>query len=151
VVFLFREAALAMPEPVILRLRESRPADPARGYVPTDFYDILAREEAVGEISLRLVETEYLRLYGGQVGYGVKPEYRGNGYAAEALRLLRPIARAAGFEALWITCSIDNPASRRTLETAGAVFVEEIDLLPGTDMYERGQRRSCRFLLATAG
>lgn len=134
---------------VTLSLREQRPADPARGYVACDFFDIRVDGVTVGEISLRLVETDYLRRYGGQVGYSVQPAHRGRGYAASALGLLRPIARRAGFDALWITCSVDNPASRRTLEKAGAVFVEIVDLLPGTEMYERGQRRSCRFLLST--
>jgi len=62
-----------MLDVVDLRLREQRPADPKSGHVATDFYDILADGAPVGEISLRLLETEYLRLYGGQVGYGVAP------------------------------------------------------------------------------
>jgi predicted acetyltransferase len=141
-----------MPDPVMsLRLREKRDADPARDYVPAWFFDIVADGRTVGEISLRIGETEHLRLYGGQVGYAIDPAHRGHGFAARAVALLLPIAREAGLDPLWITCSIDNPASRRTLEKAGATFVEIVDLPADTDMYRRGQRRSCRFRIATGG
>lgn len=141
-----------MTEAVVrLRLRETRDADPVRDYVPAWFFDILADGQVAGEISLRIGETEHLRLYGGQVGYAIDPAHRGHGYAARALTLLLPIAREAGLDPLWITCSVDNPASRRTLEKAGASFVEIVDLPADTDMYRRGQRRSCRFRIATGG
>lgn len=130
---------------VALRLRQRKPADPARGFVPADHYDIVVGDDVVGEIVLRLGDTEHLRLYGGQVGYRVAPEFRGHSYGAAALSALKTHAIAAGFEELWITCAPENIASRKTLDRAGAAFVEILDLPETTDLYARGERRACRY------
>jgi tagatose 1,6-diphosphate aldolase len=58
-----------------------------------------------------------------------------------------PLARRHGLYALWITCNPENVASRRTCELTGAEFVEIVDLPPESDMYERGERRKCRYRL----
>jgi predicted acetyltransferase len=100
-----------------------------------------------GEISFRVGDTEHLRVYGGNVGYVVQPEYRGRHFAARALRLIMPLARRHGLSELWITCNPENIASRRTCEYAGAEFVEIVDLPPHLDMYQRGDRRKCRYRL----
>lgn len=134
-----------MGDDVVLLLREIEPADPERGYVPAHVFDILVEGETVGEIVLRIGETEHLKLYGGQVGYRVHPKHRGHGFASKALCLLLPIARREGIDPLWITCSPDNIASRRTLEKAGATLVEILDLPAGNDMHARGDRQKCRF------
>jgi tagatose 1,6-diphosphate aldolase len=101
-----------------------------------------------GRIDLRVGDTEHLRYYAGQIGYGVEPLHRGHPYAARAVRLLMPLARRHGLAELWITCNPDNIASRRTCELAGAEFVEIVDLPPDNDMYRRGERQKCRYRLA---
>lgn len=133
---------------VRLAFRKRSEADPARGWVPTLFYDILAGEAVVGEIMLRLGDTEHLRFYGGQIGYRVQPEAQSKGYATEALRLLKPIAAAQGFGMVWVTCRPDNNASRRVLEKVGAVFFEEVMVPEESDLFARGDRVMCRYRLA---
>ncbi len=130
---------------VRLAFRERAEADPVRGWVPTLFYDIIADDGVVGEVSLRLGRTEHLRLYGGQVGYRIKPEAQGRGHATAALALLRPIAWDQGFTMLWVTCRTDNIASRRVLEKVGAMFVETVEVPEGTDLFARGDRTMCRY------
>ncbi|WP_198355069.1 GNAT family N-acetyltransferase [Sphingomonas sp. MA1305] len=132
---------------VALQLIETQAAHPARGRVPVSLYAIVADGLAVGRIVLRHGHDDTLRLYARQVGYAVDPAHRGHGHAAAALMTLRPIALAAGFTELWIACAPDHRASRRTLEKAGAVFVETVDLPPSSDMYARGERRTCRYRL----
>ena len=101
--------------------------------------------QRVGQIDLRVGDLPHLRLYGGQIGYGVDEPHRGHRYAARAVRLLLPLARSHGMRTLWITCDPENAASRRTCELAGARFVEIVDLPRGIDMYREGQRRKCRY------
>jgi predicted acetyltransferase len=67
---------------VTLSLQKLAEADPSRGWAPTEFYDIVAAGKVVGSIQLRLGNTDYMRLYGGHVGYKVEPEHRGHGYAS---------------------------------------------------------------------
>jgi predicted acetyltransferase len=130
-----------------LRLQRVTEADPERGWAPAEFYEILAGDEVVGAIQLRLGNTEYMRLYGGQVGYKVEPEYQGHGYASEALAALRPIARGHGFEEIWITCKPDNTASRRTLEKAGASYEGTVAVPPNSDLYAKGDLHMRRYRL----
>jgi predicted acetyltransferase len=86
--------------------------------------------------------------FAGQVGYGIDPPYRGHRYAARALRVLKPLAKAHGFNIMWISCTPENLASRRTCELAGAEMVEIVDLPVDCDMYAAGDRRKCRYRLA---
>lgn len=101
-----------------------------------------------GRISFRLAYSEFFLLYAGQIGYSVRPEHRGNHYAARAMRLLMPLARIHGFTELWITCNPDNIASRRSCELAGAKLIEIIDVPSWTEMHQRGELQKCRYRLA---
>ena len=122
------------------------PADPGRGYVPAYHFQMVSPVgQVMGNIDLRLGDSEFLRRFAGQIAYGVQPEFRGRHYAARSLRLLRPLARAHGFAALYITCNPDNIASRRTCELAGATLVEISDLPADCDMYKEGERSKCSY------
>lgn len=104
-----------------------------------------------GLIELRLSEPDSLQFYGGQVGYGVCQEFRGRHLAARSLRLLIPLARSCGLERLWITCTVENLASRRSCEWAGAVLEEIVDLQPDHPRYLLGDRQMCRYSLELSG
>ncbi|MEH0931332.1 GNAT family N-acetyltransferase [Micromonospora sp. CPCC 205558] len=54
-----------------------------------------------------------------EVGYGLAPSARGNGYAAEALAVLLSLATDHGLSCVVAETTDDNVASRRTLERAG--------------------------------
>ncbi len=134
---------------ISLQLVATKPADSGRGWVPYYVFQILSSVTGLraGEIHLRIGDTEHLRLYGGHVAYGVRPEYRGHHFAGRALLLVIPLARRHGLSELWITCNPENAASRKTCEFAGADFVEIVDLPPHTDMYQEGERQKCRYRL----
>lgn len=132
-----------------LSLDATFPADPIKQWVP--YYHFTMHldgvDEPVGTIDFRAAPSENLTLLGGYVGYIVHGPFRGQHLAERACRLLLPFISQHGFKELWITCTTDNHASRRTLERLGANMIEEIDVPAHSDMYELGERRKCRFKL----
>ncbi|MBX3171569.1 MAG: GNAT family N-acetyltransferase [Candidatus Eremiobacteraeota bacterium] len=130
-----------------LRILSTSPPDPVKNYVATYHFGMFleGRRSGVGGIELRLGDHQHLIRFGGQIGYAVHPDHRGQGLAARSLRLLFPLARRHGFAELWITCDPDNFASRRTCERAGAVLQEIVDLPETHEMYARGSRQKCRY------
>lgn len=118
--------------------------------VPTYFFRMMsiARQEEMGNINLRLGSTAHLERYAGHIGYGVHTSHRGHHYAARSVTLLLPLARRHDLDPVWITCDPENIASRRSLEIAGAEFVEIVDvpIECGIRRYG-GKLRKCRYRL----
>lgn len=134
-----------------LRLILSATVDDAATETQAPYYRFEMRNVVTGDnagrISFRLSRSDFFLLYAGQIGYSVRPEHRGNRYAARSLRLLMPLARIHGFTELWITCNPENLASRRSCELAGAQLIETIDVPSWTEMHQRGEHRKCRYRL----
>ncbi|HEY2039137.1 MAG TPA: GNAT family N-acetyltransferase [Edaphobacter sp.] len=118
-------------------------------HVPTYQFHMVHRETRaiVGNIRLSLGSTTHLVQYAGHIGYGVLPEQRGHRYAARAVRLLLPLACKVGLDPLWITCDPENLASRRTLELAGAEFIEIVSVPEDCIIRRKGHPRKCRYRL----
>lgn len=100
-----------------------------------------------GDVSLRIGSTASIERYYGHFGYHVYPAARGHAYAARAVRLLLPLARAHGLRDIWITCNPDNRASQRTCEKLGARFVDVVDIPPSEPLYARGETVKCRYFM----
>lgn len=130
-----------------LILKQTTPADPAKGYVPAYKFKMIntINQAEMGYIDLRIGENENIK-YGGHVGYGVDEKFRGHHYAARSIKLLLPFAKQHGMRELWITCNPDNIASRKTCELAGGELVEIVDLPEDNEMYQRGERQKYRYL-----
>lgn len=132
---------------IYLRLESVAAADDERGLVPSRHYIICRAvdDEPVGECSLRLghngKEGYYSTYYGGNIGYEVYPEFRGNHYAAKACVILLDEARTLGMEYLLVTCNPDNFASKRTIELVGFAFIEDAEVPVHNAMYDRGEYR----------
>jgi tagatose 1,6-diphosphate aldolase len=130
------------------------PGDSRKNRVPAyHFWMRLAPNSNVpvpiaGHVGLRIGSTPELEMYFGHIGYNVYPPARGHHYAERACRLLFPLARAHGLPQLWITCNPDNIPSRRTCEHLGGEMVEIVDVPRGHVLYERGERRKCRYRIA---
>ncbi|MFP4356726.1 MAG: GNAT family N-acetyltransferase [Phycisphaerae bacterium] len=135
-----------------LVLHQTRPGD-SRGWVPSYFFHMVhpGERQPMGYISLRVGNTPHIVRYGGHIGYRVEPPFRGHHYAARSCRLLLPLAAAHGLDPLWITCNPENIASRKSIERAGGVYVETVDVPADTDIYQRGEFRKCRYRLDLPG
>lgn len=128
-----------------LYLERKIPSDTVRNWLPT--YDFIMRVDGkhAGRINLRVGNTFNILMYGGHIGYGVIPAFRGHHYAERACRLLFPLAQAHGLTTVWITTNPDNHASRRTCECLGARLVEIVPVPEDSDQYANGDRQKCRY------
>lgn len=85
---------------------------------------------------------------------GLRPRPRSNSMRAH--RLLRPrplsrppVGRRLHLDPLWITCDPGNLAWRRTLELAGAEFIEIVDVPEDSVVHRSGHPRRRRYRLST--
>ena len=77
----------------------------------------------VGMLQVRHYLNEYLRSFGGHIGYSVRPGERRRGYGKEQLRLcLAWCKQTLGLDKVLITCNTSNEGSRRTILSAGGVY-----------------------------
>ena len=115
--------------------------------VPAYVFNIcLHNGRVVGQIDIRVGESEYLNMYGGQIGYGISRMFRGKGYAFKACQLIKEVALDHGMQQLWITCNTDNLPSIKTCQRLGAKLVAKVDVPKGCELYQRGDRVKYRFL-----
>lgn len=131
----------------VLKFRKATEADPLRGRVPAEHYDIVSENEVFGTIQLRLGNTDYIRFYGCHVGYSVEPQYRDHGRAGAAIKKLNSIERRHSFHEIWITCRPDNLASWCTLEKSGATYERTVNEPVDSDLYARGDLQIRRYCL----
>ncbi len=120
-------------------------APQAPTFVPILSYSIHAAGRDVGEIRIRLGESDDLKRHFGQIGYEVYPAFRGRGHATSASRLALRVTRELGYGEVWITCNPENLASRRVCEKIGGEFVETIDIPADHVMFDHGIRVKCRY------
>jgi len=107
------------------------------GYVPdTILWLVDDQNEWLGKISIRHELTEYLRNFGGSIGYEIRPTQRKKGYGSVLLELGLQVAKDLNLEEIIITCDSPNIASKRIIEKNGGQFLEELDE-PGSDVSKR--------------
>ena len=93
-------------------------------------------------INLRHELNDYLRAYGGHIGYGIHPACWNRGIATRMLAHALQQADVMGIRKLLLTCHADNPASARVIEKNGGE-------LRGTVSYEGKRLR--RYRIRRAG
>lgn len=112
----------AFSEFVQLRKRNSQGFDLPEGHVPDTVYVLEDDSEGyVGIVKLRHRLNDALRQGAGHIGYGIRKEYRGRGYATAALSLALDEARKIVPEdEIYLSVRKDNPASLKVQLRNGA-------------------------------
>jgi len=130
---------------VMLRFSRIVFGDAARGLVPYFHYRILIPVGMdAGHINFRVGDTEHVRRYVGHIGFEVSEWFRGNHFALKACLALAPFVRSV-YKDVVVTCDPENLASRRTIESLGALFIEEVEVPPHDPHYASGARRKRRY------
>ncbi len=58
-----------------------------------------------------------------EIGYGIGSSYWNNGYVTEAVEAFIPyLFKERGFDTVYASCFIDNPASKRVMEKVGMTY-----------------------------
>lgn len=106
----------------------SKGIDLPDGFVPQTTYFLWDGDTVVGLFRLRHYLNDFLREYHGHIGYGIRREYRGRGYAAAGLQLLIDIAwDVIAEDEIYLSVHKDNPASLQVQVKNGARIVREDD------------------------
>lgn len=87
----------------------------------------LSDKRIVGIIDFRHhIDHPILSVWGGHIGYSVRPTERRKGYATEMLRLNLMNCKNHGLEKVLVTCDFDNIASKKTITANGGILEKEI-------------------------
>ena len=115
---------LTVPQWLELLEKKSRPETCPEGLVPDSSFLCVRRadDRLIGMINIRHTLNDYLREFGGHVGYAIRPSERGKGYAISQLRLGLEKCRTLGINRVLVTCRDDNEGSRRTILKGGGVY-----------------------------
>lgn len=140
--FLFLHDSETWADHVARLARERRGLDVVGSRVPHTFLVGEVDGELVGRVSVRHALNDHLRTVGGHIGYGVRPAFRGRGYATALLRTGLAVAAAQGIRRALVTCDDDNVPSARAIERCGGVLESVVT-------HEGGRKR--RYWVATGG
>ncbi|GEM45224.1 GNAT family N-acetyltransferase [Deinococcus cellulosilyticus] len=101
---------------------EQNPETVRPGRVPMTLFWMVDQGQVVGSISFRHELNDFLKEFGGHIGYEVARNHRGKGYGTLALQKVLEHARARGYERVMLTCDDSNLASSRVMEKNGGVL-----------------------------
>lgn len=113
-----------------------RGEDIPEGWVPSTFLVAEVDSRIIGRVSIRHELNDYLMKRAGHIGYGIRPGFRGRGYATKILADSLEIARKLGVKKILVTCNDDNIASSKVIEKCGGILENIIE----TDDGERVRR-----------
>lgn len=87
----------------------------------------LSDNKVIGMINFRHhINHPILSVWGGHIGYSVRPSERRKGYAKEMLRQVLNYCKEFRVNKVLITCDSDNIASRKTIIANGGIFENEV-------------------------
>ena len=138
---MFYDVADLKTDEIFLKLTKTCGEQPEKRWLPAYYFDIcLLNGTPIGTCDLRVGYNDKTYI-GGNIGYSVDEEYRGNHYAAKACRLLFKQARKHNLDYLIITCDPENVASYKTCEYADGKHIETTDIPEDNEMYAEGKRK----------
>lgn len=79
-------------------------------------------DKLLGMIQIRHRLNDYLKKFGGHIGYSIRPTERRKGYAKQMLKLTLPYCKRLGMEKVLITCIDGNIGSEKTIIANGGIY-----------------------------
>jgi predicted acetyltransferase len=73
----------------------------------------------IGRVNIRFRLSPELEVWGGHIGYAIRPSFRRRGFGTHILSLAIPTARAAGLGGLLLTCLDTSIGSIKIIEANG--------------------------------
>ena len=113
-------------ESVSLAKRHAEGIDLPEEWVPCSTYWLVCENHIVGTCSLRHELNDFLKNYGGHIGYSIRPSERGKGYGTKMLELTLEKARSFGVERALVTCHDCNMVSARIIEKNGGELADTV-------------------------
>jgi predicted acetyltransferase len=83
--------------------------------------------ELVGRSSIRHELNDFLFSVGGHIGYGVRPNYRRQGFATEILKQSLTYINQLGITEVLVTCLEDNVGSKQVIQSQGGVLENKVE------------------------
>lgn len=104
--------------------------DDGKYYVnsPQITFWLVDNDRFIGVFNLRTSLNDFLMYVGGNVGYGIAPKYRRQGYATKGLALLIEEARKRKMTKLLVAAKENNIGSWKAIEYNGGVLENMIKL-----------------------
>ena len=97
------------------------PVDMPEWFVPETYYYLWDGNRLIGEFRIRHYLTEALRSGAGHIGYSIRKDFRGMGYATAGLSLTLEIAKQIiPEEEIYLRVNKDNFASQKVMLNNGA-------------------------------
>jgi predicted acetyltransferase len=114
-------------------LRLDDPAHLEPGKVLQSEFWLVNDLEFFGRIALRHGLNDFLKGFGGHIGYEIRPSRQRQGLGTFMLKLVLEKAREIKLERVLITCDVENLGSRGVIEANGGELEGEFQL----DWYEK--------------
>lgn len=99
---------------------------PHETWVSESILWLVEGDEWIGKVSIRHRLTDYLRKFGGNIGYEIRPSKRRQGYGKKILELGIEAAHDLGIDEILITCDATNIGSKKIIEHNGGVLIDEM-------------------------
>lgn len=100
------------------------------GYVSASQFLLLREDDnkILGSIQVRHYLNDFLKEYGGHIGYTIVPSERKKGYATFMLKEAIKITQDLGIQEILITCDEDNTASKKTILNNGGIYLKTVQV-----------------------
>ncbi|WP_372655672.1 GNAT family N-acetyltransferase [Halobacteriovorax sp.] len=116
------------PEQYFSDAEDMRAGKNLDGLVPCTNFWIIVDEEYCGRMSIRHELNDWLRNYGGHIGYEVKTSMRRKGIASKALeQAINYCRNELNLNEVLLTCADDNLGSIKTIHKNGGILIEKKD------------------------